>query len=92
MNLPNKLRILRMILIVPFVACMLIPGVEAGRGRQHGDFTGVSVPDYECRGGRRTHQRAAYQKGRPLYPAKWLWQSTAPRKDGVDRLHDRVRS
>lgn len=27
MNLPNKLTILRMILIVPFVACMLIPGL-----------------------------------------------------------------
>lgn len=31
MNLPNKLTILRMILIVPFVACMLVPGLgDAG--------------------------------------------------------------
>ncbi len=31
MNLPNKLTILRMILIVPFVICMLVPGLgEAG--------------------------------------------------------------
>ena len=29
MNLPNKLTILRMILIVPFVACMLVPGLGA---------------------------------------------------------------
>ena len=31
MNLPNKLTILRMVLIIPFVACMLVPGLgEAG--------------------------------------------------------------
>jgi len=31
MNLPNKLTILRMILIVPFVICMLVPGLgQAG--------------------------------------------------------------
>lgn len=31
MNLPNKLTILRMVLIIPFVACMLVPGLgDAG--------------------------------------------------------------
>ena len=30
MNLPNKLTILRMILIVPFVICMLVPGLGDG--------------------------------------------------------------
>lgn len=31
MNLPNKLTILRMVLIIPFVACMLVPGLgESG--------------------------------------------------------------
>lgn len=31
MNLPNKLTILRMVLIIPFVVCMLVPGLgEAG--------------------------------------------------------------
>ena len=31
MNLPNKLTLLRMVLIIPFVACMLVPGLgEAG--------------------------------------------------------------
>ena len=29
MNLPNKLTILRVILIVPFVLCMLVPGLGA---------------------------------------------------------------
>ena len=31
MNLPNKLTVLRVVLIVPFVACMLMPGLgDAG--------------------------------------------------------------
>ncbi len=38
MNLPNKLTILRVILIVPFVLCMLLPGIGTA-----GKYTAVAI-------------------------------------------------
>ncbi len=38
MNLPNKLTILRVILIIPFVLCMLLPGVGAA-----GKYAAVAI-------------------------------------------------
>lgn len=38
MNLPNKLTILRVILIIPFVLCMLLPGVGTA-----GKYTAVAI-------------------------------------------------
>lgn len=47
MNLPNKLTILRVILIIPFVLCMLIPGFGAvGRYVAVGIFIIASMTDW----------------------------------------------
>ncbi len=46
MNLPNKLTILRVVLIVPFVACMLLPGLgDAGMYAAVAFFAVASLTD-----------------------------------------------
>lgn len=46
MNLPNKLTILRVILIIPFVLCMLLPGVgTAGKYAAVAIFIIASLTD-----------------------------------------------
>ena len=46
MNLPNKLTILRVVLIIPFVACMLMPGLgEAGVYASVAFFVVASLTD-----------------------------------------------
>ena len=46
MNLPNKLTILRMILIIPFVLCMLVPGIgTAGKYAAVALFVIASLTD-----------------------------------------------
>ena len=46
MNLPNKLTILRMVLIVPFVVCMLVPGLgDAGMYASVALFIAASLTD-----------------------------------------------
>lgn len=45
-NLPNKLTILRMVLIVPFVICMLVPGLgDAGMYASVALFVAASLTD-----------------------------------------------
>ena len=46
MNLPNKLTVLRVVLIVPFVACMLMPGLgDAGVYASVAFFVVASLTD-----------------------------------------------
>ena len=47
MNLPNKLTVLRVVLIVPFVACMLMPGLgDAGVYASVAFFVVASLTDF----------------------------------------------